>query len=67
MRQLLTKDAMIKRHVTKPEMEKVAKMYRSPADAAAALGIAVGTVSRLLKRYEITPRWKKGYGAGYAR
>ena len=51
---------MIKREVSRVEMEKVARMYRSSSDAAAALGIGTGTVSRLLKRYEIVPGWKKG-------
>jgi len=50
----------MQRNITREEVERVARMYKSCKDAGAALGIAMGSFSRLCRKYGIeTPHARK--------
>jgi hypothetical protein len=44
--------------ITQEDVERVARIYRSSKDAATALGIGRESFNRLLRKYDIKPRWK---------
>jgi hypothetical protein len=44
--------------ITQEDVERAARIYRSTTDAARALGIGTRSFGRLLRKYDIKPRWK---------
>ena len=45
--------------ITKEELERVARIYKSNADASSALGIALGSFSRACRRYGVETPYKR--------
>lgn len=54
-----------KQTITREDVERVARIYHSSHDAAVALDINPRSMSRLFKKFDITPPWwKKRKGRG---
>ena len=45
--------------ISAERLERVARIYHSTRDAAAALGIQPNSLSRLFRQHQITPRWRQ--------